>query len=324
MDKEQYYQAAEPTLWQGRAENENKQRVYENVKCLNAQNIFTTHFSGAVVIIGFCSDKGVLRNQGRAGAAKGPDVIRQQLAKQAYHPSKTKTEHDIYDFGNVISTDADLETQQLALGEFIAHIRKNNGRPLVLGGGHETAWGHYQGLVPEHSQNDFAILNFDAHFDMRPLLEGKLGSSGTPFLQVLQHRQAHKQPFHYYCLGIKHQSNTPALFHTAHNAKVQYLTCDDIYAKSDILLPWVDNIINQHSKIYVTICLDVFSSAVAPGVSASAPYGLMPWHVLPAIKKLAQSQKIASFDIVEYAPIYDIDQSTAKLASTLALEILQS
>ena len=53
---------------------------------------------------------------------------------------------------------------------------------IVIGGGHETAWGHFQGLA--HPNKDIAILNFDAHFDLRPLINGQLGSSGTPFRQI--------------------------------------------------------------------------------------------------------------------------------------------
>lgn len=317
------WQFADASLWQGRLEKTPKQRVYEFISCLDRQNLLSTAFEQQPVLLGFCCDLGVLRNQGRIGAAKGPDGIRQSLAKLAIN-SAEKCPSTIFDAGNVLTTGDDLETSQESLASAVANILENDGHPIILGGGHETAWGHYLGLSRYHQQKDFAILNFDAHFDLRPLLENDLGSSGTPFLQISQHRESLGQPFHYYCMGIKQQSNTQELFETAKEKGVCYLTCDEIYQSPEMVMPWIDNIIQQHRHIYVSICMDVFSQSVAPGVSASHPYGLMPWHVIPVLKKLVASKHVIAKDIVEYAPNYDIDYATAKLAATLALEMFYS
>ena len=84
---------------------------------------------------------------------------------------------------------------------------------------------------------------------------------------------------------------------------------------------FIDRIIDQNEMIYLSLCLDVFSAAYAPGVSAMQPLGLTPWHVIPLIRQLAASGKVISYDIAELSPRYDIDQRTAKLAANLIYEI---
>ena len=74
--------------------------------------------------------------------------------------------------------------------------------------------------------------------------------------------------------------------------------------------------------MYLSLSLDVFSPAFAPGVSSIQPLGLNPWHVIPLLRQAAASGKVVSYDIVEHAPRYDIDHRTAKLAATLIYEII--
>ena len=68
--------------------------------------------------------------------------------------------------------------------------------------------------------------------------------------------------------------------------------------------------------------MDVFSSSIAPGVSAPQACGLQTWHVIPLLRLIAQSGKVLSFDIAELAPPYDRDKQTASLAARLLWEYL--
>jgi len=77
-------------------------------------------------------------------------------------------------------------------------------------------------------------------------------------------------------------------------------------------------------KVYLTICTDVFSSAVAPGVSAPQPFGMYPELVLKIAKFIAQSQQLVSFDIAEVSPRFDEDHQTAKLASVMIFAIINN
>jgi len=129
------------------------------------------------VLLGFSCDAGVLRNQGRPGAAHGPDAIRHALANVPAHGLTA-----LYDTGNIACEDGDLESAQLALAGTVHNMLARGGVPLVLGGGHEVAWGTWQGLRAHlDARNDdgrLLIINIDAHFDLRT---SRPASSGTPF-----------------------------------------------------------------------------------------------------------------------------------------------
>lgn len=323
MKRNPYFEQIEQDLWHGRAENLPEQRYYQKIKVLNEHIFDQADLNHRICLLGFCTDLGVIRNQGRSGAKDGPNVIRKIIANLPYHPKNQNTDWQLVDAGNIICPDDDLEKAQKICAERIAEIRKKNGFSCVLGGGHEISWAHYQGMEDIYVQDDFAILNFDAHFDVRPLVN-QLGNSGTSFLQIAEHRKAQQRPFHYYCVGIRQQSNSNALFETAHQYKIQYLTCDEIYQNPSAIPDFIEKILEKHQHIYLTICLDAFAGSVAPGVSASSPYGLMPWHVLPVMDLLGQSNQVKAFDIAEYAPNLDQDFITAKLGALLLTQFINA
>jgi formiminoglutamase len=267
-------------------------------------------------MIGFCSDEGVRRNQGRVGASQGPDQLRQQLGKLACHHAG-----DYLDVGNIICHDGELESAQSQLSQVIDYCHAQGYKTLVLGGGHEIAWGHFNGLTPHHPK--LGIINFDAHFDLRPVIPNQQGNSGTPFWQIAEYCQKSKQEFNYCCLGIQELANTSSLFENAKKLHVPYLTCDQLN-ENDLAwqVAFLENFLLKNDAIYLTVCLDVFNEAFAPGVSAPQALGLFPWQVIPLLKYILQTGKVVSMDIAELSPPFDQGQKTARLAAMLAAKML--
>ena len=287
-------------------------------------------------LLGFACDEGVRRNHGRPGAFLGPNVFREVLSKINMPVFR--------DFGDIECLDSDLETAQKNLGLKIVEILSQNYMPVVVGGGHETAYGHFLGISKFLGQKNCGIINFDAHFDLRPLTspltplhqvergnnsrtafspsplggEGpgvrSLGTSGTPFLQIAHERQEKKLKFDYLVLGIQPFANSQALFNQARDLEVSYVLAENLDKQAPAA---IDKILSQHEFIYLSICLDIFAEAFAPGVSAPQVLGVFPHQVLPLLRQIMQSNKVISCDIVELAPIYDRQNTTAKLAASL-------
>lgn len=312
--------------WQGRTDaSEIAARFFQIVQCKSIESFITSKPSTnnpLVTLLGFACDEGVRRNQGRIGAAMAPQMLRQALANFPLHDKALAL--DLIDLGNITCTDGHLEQAQHHLSEAVKAILAKKAFPVILGGGHETAWGHYGGFKDKVVSKNVAIINFDAHFDMRPMLPSDLGSSGTSFLQIANDLKANQTAFNYYCFGIKKSSNTEALFNVANQWNVKYLTCDEMYATPTAADQFIDNIIASHDVLYVSVCLDVFASAYAPGVSATSPYGLAPWQVLPLLRRLGSSKKVIALDIVELAPPFDHNTLTAKLGAQCIAEFLYS
>ncbi len=300
-----YYSPPNRSIWKGRSTDIPKEYWYQSVifSDLNAEIQPNT-----VALLGYACDEGVRRNQGRVGAKEGPSAIRQQLARQSYHHKTI----NVVDYGDINCVEQDLERCQSDLAEAVSRLLKSGLFPIVLGGGHDAAYGHYNG-IRKVKKGKVGVLNLDAHFDLRPLRE--LPNSGTPFYQILH---SDDERVSYFVLGIQRQSNTKELFGIAEQLNVAYIENRHCHLGNiDPIVEQVKAFIGSVDHLYLTIDLDGFSSAFAPGVSAPSPLGFEPMFVFQLLPEIFNSGKVVSCDIVELNPIYDRDHSSTKLAASL-------
>jgi len=320
-----YYKTADTNIWKGRIDDEEDYdafRWHQIVQYLDLSKKNQAIKRG-FGLLGFCCDKGVSNNLGRTGTSQAPNSIRKEMANlPCSFPAGTK----IYDCGNIISDDGQLEDLQLALADAVHQMLQLGLFPIILGGGHEIAYGHYLGIerfLEEKNLINAGVFNLDAHFDMRPYSKG--ASSGTMFAQIADRCQQKDQQFKYMVAGIQQYGNTVSLFKKAQHLKVKYRLARDI---SNDTMPAVREDIARfaeiHDNIYLTLCSDVISSAYAPGVSAPQPFGLHPEIILKIIKMLIQSGKVISFDIAEVSPRFDEDNRTSKLAAIIIFAVINS
>lgn len=314
------YLPPDKAQWQGRIDSPPSSSFFQTVSMVNLLDAPHIEIKPQTfALVGFRCDEGIRRNLGRIGAAEGPNAIRQALARLPVQ----KNNFTCLDVGNISCADGDLEASQEALAEVVALLLKQKIIPIILGGGHELAFGHYQGIMKVYPETQIAIINFDAHFDMRPLLKDNKGSAGTAFLQIAKAHQNAKRRLDYNCVGIQHAGNIRHILETAKKYKTKIIWADELHlGQLEKCIDFVDRMIDENELVYVSICLNVFSAAFAPGVSAIQPLGLLPYHVIPLIRQLATSGKALSYDIAELSPRYDIDHCTAELAANLIYEIV--
>ncbi|HRM68223.1 MAG TPA: formimidoylglutamase, partial [Thauera phenylacetica] len=193
--------------------------------------------------------------------------------------------------------------------------------PLVLGGGHEVAFGTWQGLAAhlersgEHAPR-IGIINLDAHFDLRDPAHAH--SSGTPFAQIAEAAAARGWPFRYACLGVSRAGNTRALFRRA--AELDVLVREDREITPANLVEVqaaLDVFIADCEHLYLTIDIDVLPACEAPGVSAPAARGVPLALVEALAEQVRDSGKLRVADLAELNPEHDIDQRTARVAARL-------
>lgn len=316
-----HYQSPHPSNWTGRASAVGQARQYwhEAVKLLSLKA--TSETSANVALLGYACDEGVRRNLGRVGAVGGATALRRRLAKLPWHFGDMM----VADIGDVCCHQEAMEDAQDALAYGIHQLLSNDVFPIVMGGGHDVAYGHFKGIaqfLKNKKQQRIGIVNFDAHFDLRPV--ETTPNSGTPFYQILSE---YGQEFSvgYFALGIQRPSNTHQLFNIAQKYGVRYLLSTDCeptkegFAKvQDALLAYA----SDHDYLYITIDLDGFSSAYAPGVSAPSPMGFTPAFALKALRCLFGTGKVLSLDIAELNPLFDLDNHTATLAARLVDEVV--
>lgn len=259
-------------------------------------------------LAGFPSDEGVRRNGGRPGAAEGPDAIRAALFRLTPDAEDAArftewVEHTV-DLGN-LEVSGDLERDQEGLGRALAPLLAEGVIPIVLGGGHETAFGHFLAYVELGRR--VAILNWDAHPDVRPLLDGR-AHSGSPFRQALTHPSG-------VCAGYTVAGLLPHAASEAHLRWVRERGGATVWRRGltperiDALYP------EEGEPLLVSFDLDAVDAAWAPGVSAPATGGLDPERWLRAAYGAGRCARVASIDVVELNPRHDRDGHTARLAA---------
>ena len=265
-----------------------------------------------LAIIGFPVDEGVRRNGGRVGSAEAPGSIREVFYRMTPDPRRadfSDLARRTVDLGDLKTTGTLSEMQQ-RLGEVAAALLETGVTPIILGGGHETSYGHFLGYAA--SSRRVSIVNFDAHVDVRPLVE-EGGHSGSPFRQAIEHDSGA-------CLSYRVAGVQPSWNARGH---IEY-----VVGHGGRIL-WADEVASMHSleslyiagkpqeQIMVTIDMDVADGAFAPGVSAPATLGLTPDLLRSAAWLAGSTPSVGSIDVVEVNPAFDVDGRTVRLAATL-------
>ncbi|WP_069130369.1 formimidoylglutamase [Rhodohalobacter halophilus] len=261
-----------------------------------------------VHLIGFPSDIGVKINGGRPGASKAPGLVYENLLTFTPHAAHTDTHTKLLrntESLMMLNCSGDLPADHENLGDTVAGFLSDQVIPVILGGGHETAFGHFLGYAK--SDLPVNIVNIDAHADVRELKEGK-AHSGSPFRQAAKHSSGVCKSYNVYGLN-------PASVSADHLAFVQKQG-DAVFEQSVS----VDAILNRlnlfdEASLMVTMDMDVVRQADAPGVSAPNASGISKDQWLKLAFGFGNHPKVTSFDLCEVNPDFDRDNQTVKLAA---------
>jgi formiminoglutamase len=265
------------------------------------------------VLVGFPSDEGVRRSGGRPGASEGPGAIRSSLYRltpDARDDRLARLLTRSRDLGD-LDVGGDLDAAQQSLGEVLAPYLARGVFAIVLGGGHETSYGHFLGYAA--AGLDVHLVNWDSHTDVRELKEGR-GHSGSPFRQALEHPSG--RSLSYAAAGLQPHSVAAdhAAFVHAHGRVIW---------RQDVTAETAAGLYRGGATCLVSFDLDAVDQSAAPGVSAPAADGLPTEVWLAAAETAGAALAVASADVVELCPALDPDGRTARLAALTVWRILR-
>ena len=266
-------------------------------------------FRPSFVLIGCPCDEGVSRNGGRTGAAGAPSGIREYFYRMTPPADRFETFLELagkgVDLGDI--PQAGMEQMQYDLANRLSPWLKKRVPVVILGGGHETSYGHYLGYrmagLPHH------IINMDAHADVRPLKRG-VGHSGSPFRQILEEMDG--CCLSYNAVGLQPHAN--AKNHLAYIRKMG----GEFYFRDQTerqLVSGYYSYSKERPRVMTTFDFDVLDQSEAPGVSAPCADGLSKTILLEAVEMAGENPAVASMDLVEVNPKYDRDGQTQRLAA---------
>lgn len=174
---------------------------------------------------------------------------------------------------------------------------------LTLGGDHSITYP----LIKAHNKKypKLDILHIDAHCDLYDSFEGDPYSHACPFARIMENGFAVKLVQ----VGIRtlnpHQKEQAEKFNV------------EIHQMKDLDLSTIPKFENP---LYISLDMDGFDPAFAPGVSHHEPGGLTSRQVLDLIQSI--NTEVIGADIVEYNPDRDFQNMTAFLAAKMMKEIL--
>lgn len=278
-----------------------------------AADVRTGDPAGArVAILGIPDDLGVRLNNGRPGAAGGPAAFRAALARYGVADPAGWSWPLVFDAGDVVPAEgadaaALLETHRRVADAARALI--DAGLLVVgVGGGHDLTLPLVRAAIDAGAARSEPVsrgVYFDAHLDVRPQT-----GSGMPFRRLIEDhgvtdlRVVGLDPFA--------NSREHVTWFKAHGGRIL-----------DPATPGWTSALAPDAPCFVSVDMDVFAAADAPGVSALNPAGLAPGEVLPAVRALAATGTVRAFDIMELNPAFDHDGRTARLAARVFLEFLR-
>ncbi len=293
-------------LWKGRFDS----NELEDLRLWQVIRKFDDNISQkSVCFVGYDTDDGVIKNQGRSGAKDGSNAIRKALQSLPNIEGL-----DFYDYGNLKAYD--IQQSQEEYSTKITKVIKAGSFPIGLGGGHDISYGSYLGVRKAYPHKKIAMINLDTHLDMRPY--EKTRSSGTAFKQILDEDKNTT----YSIIGFKKEGNTQRLRNIAKEHNVLIFDSEDVDLQLDNVLFKIEEYLSGTDIVYLTICMDVFDVSFAPGVSAPSIMGLEPKQARMILRKIFESKKVVCLDVAEVNPKYDIDNRTSRLAAALIYDIL--
>lgn len=251
----------------------------------------------------------------RPGTRNGPSAIREasiNIETYSNFSEKDLSEVRIHDIGDIILLGSHRDRLD-QVKVVLKQIKEWNKIPIMLGGEHSIS-------IPIRDLYDSKtlFLIIDAHGDLRDeYLDERFSHACTTkrLLDTIKAEQIIQ-------MGIRAQSIEEIEFLST----IPDLTQISSYDIQSNGVLWAVNSIKEKiisfDSVYISVDIDGFDPAFAPGTGTPEPMGLSPYQVFTLIHELVPNDKIVGIDLVEVNPIYDHGGITSILAAKTLFEIL--
>lgn len=251
-----------------------------------------------IIIQGIQFDK---KSSYQQGPALAPPLIREALDCGS---SNLFTERGVNIEDTRIEDKGDFAITDFFNIENITAEHLNTGsKILTLGGDHSIIFPVMKAHHQKYPVLD--ILHIDAHADLYHEFEGDPYSHACPFARIMENGFAARLVQ----VGIRTLNTHQAEQAEKYGVEVHEMRNLDL-----------TKIVKFENPLYISLDMDGFDPAYAPGVSHHEPGGLTSRQVIDLIHNL--DANVIGADIVEYNPNRDFQNMTAFLAAKMMKEIL--
>jgi agmatinase len=266
-----------------------------------------------VAVVGVPMDLGV---SNRPGARFGPRAVRGIERIGPYHPTfkaVPRAAARAADVGDVpFRSRYSLEQSLEDIESYYTALCAQGVRPLSVGGDHSIT---YPILKAIGRDAPVGLIHIDAHCDTMGAFDGSKFHHGGPFrLAVLD---GVLDPERTIQIGIRGSSNMFWEFSHVSGMTVVYM---DEFTQAGVgAIAERARAVVGAGPVYVSVDVDGFDPAFAPGTGTPEVGGLTPREGLSLLRALG-GLDIVGADVVEVAPQYDPTTNTVQLAAQLLFE----
>jgi len=267
-----------------------------------------------VAVLGAPFDFG---SQFRSGARMGPRSIREASTLFSFgHAGAYDHEDDIVyllsdttrivDIGDadIIHTDTVNSHANIEYG--VKKILYANAIPVVLGGDHSI---NIPCINAFEKQEPIHIIQIDAHLDFVDERHGVRLGHGNPMRRASEKSYVSGMTQ----IGIRNVSSTSREGYI--DAKEKGSSIFSVRQFRKIGIDEMLNNIPKNVRYYLTIDIDAFDPSIAAGTGTPSHGGFYYYEILELIDGLTKQGNIVGMDLLEFAPNYDITNSTSTLAA---------
>lgn len=290
--------------------------------------------SARYVLLGIPEDIGVRANYGKPGTAKAWKTLLKSIiniqANRFNNPEnlillgELDCKELMHKASLIDASDPNYHTKlsdivkqiDQLVADIIEMIISKAKIPVIIGGGHNNAYGNIKGAAKALG-DPINVINIDAHTDLRQL---EHRHSGNGFSYAIEGQYLRK----YSVFGL-HKNYTPEYIFTQMDSSenMQYYLAEDIFRYPDELIRRFQKCLEENEKSKFGFELDCDAIANFPS-SAQSPAGFSVNQVRSLINMVAKNDNCCYFHICEASPCEKNAAQVGKALSYFISDFIKS
>lgn len=255
----------------------------------------------------------------RPGARLGPRAVREasQLYINDRHPGLNICPDEklkLIDVGDFRIIPGYIEKSIALIEEQASQLLFHNPKSsmVCVGGDHTISLPLLRALKKRYN-TPVSLLHFDAHVDTWKNSFGAFLGHGSPFYHAVEENLI--DPSSSVQVGIRSPLDMPTeKYNTEHGFTI--ISSLKVHSASPASIAAEIKSIIGDRPVYLTFDIDCIDPSQAPGTGSPEPGGIFSWQVFAILQELALLNYVG-MDLVEVAPMYDMNGLTAHLAANI-------
>ncbi|MCY3879644.1 MAG: agmatinase family protein [Rhodobacteraceae bacterium] len=264
-------------------------------------------------------------NVGKPGSEDGPRDFR--LSSLDYFPYWFEYNVDLHDSsvdcGDVSMPRVNPELAHKKIYEAVRSVLNAGVTPILCGGDRSISIPATRALS-DHlgAGRRMGYMHFGAHLDMSDTWAGESGLAVCAMARITElPNLAAENTAH---IGARNSFNPKDQIDLARQRGLQFAPMHRILERGidSVMEEQTERVWSGTDGQYVGFNFNVMDSSAAPGVTATEPGGLDSREMMRVAAKIAKTGGPTVFDITELCPMFDVSNSTSRMAVCVILRIL--